>query len=153
MIATPPNGAVRAGSSASTRAFMPRSILRSIAKSPNSIRATPNNAVAGWRQSYVARIRVSSRVPPEGVGVSRQLQVLSGLVHNSHRAGCSSAEGGAGVRWSCADELVGPGRELHRHTCQRVKSGVTGSEGLHELEERQRSLRHAVSLANVQHDG
>lgn len=48
----PPSGPlVAGGGDVSARDLMPRSILRSIVKSPNSMSMTPRSAEAGWRQS------------------------------------------------------------------------------------------------------
>ena len=68
----------------SARVLIPRSIRRIIAKSPNSIRTTPSTAIGGWDQSCTAWMRVTSRVPPDGVAVNRRYHVLSGFVQSIH---------------------------------------------------------------------
>lgn len=68
----------------SALALIPRSILLIMAKSPNSISSRADSPPTGCLQSYTAWIRVTSRVPPVAVGISRQAQVLSGLLHSSH---------------------------------------------------------------------
>ena len=69
----------------SALALIPRSILRHMAKSPNSISSMLSSAARGCRQSRRAWIRVSSRVPSPATGDSFHAQVLSDLLHSSHR--------------------------------------------------------------------
>jgi hypothetical protein len=58
--------------------LIPFSILRSIAKSPISIRIRLNTASRGVCHRYSCFMRVTRRVRSAGKRVSRQLQVLSG---------------------------------------------------------------------------
>jgi hypothetical protein len=61
----------------SARALMPRIIRRSMAKSPSSISSAAVSPVSGCRQSYQARMRTTSRVPPAVAGVRDHAQVLA----------------------------------------------------------------------------